>query len=177
MAPAQAPPTPPARDRRPLSPSVEVALTGRNGMVVAVSSVNVTSPFNTSPISGIKVLIISSDAETIDGTYDYLNRVGAAPASATNLSDALGAAKGAQAVIFFADDYTEENATETLRQLRKRIEAKAIIVVSDQVEVFTSVGGGASNGLVTVLRRPTWGWMLLDAIRARFALGPTAQSS
>jgi len=145
-------------------------------MVVAVSSYNVTPPFNASPISGIKVLIVSSDAETIDGTFDYLNRVGASPASSTNLSDALRAAKSAQAVIFFADDYTKENATETLRQLRKRLEAKVIIVVSDQVEAFTSVGGGDSDGPVTVLRRPTWGWMLLDAIRARLASAPTAES-
>jgi hypothetical protein len=89
------------------------------------------------------------------------------------LSDAIGAAQSAQAVIFFADDYAKESAGETLRELRAR-RTKVIIVVSDQVEVFTS-GPGESDGPVTVLRRPTWGWMLLDAIRARLGSAPVAE--
>jgi DNA-binding response OmpR family regulator len=135
--------------------------------------ITVAVPFNTSPINGIKVLIVSSDDETLDGTCDYLSRVGASPRGAKKLSDAIGAAQSAQAVIFFADDYAKESAGETLRELRAR-RTKVIIVVSDQVEVFTS-GPGESDGPVTVLRRPTWGWMLLDAIRARLGSAPVAE--
>ena len=136
-------------------------------MVVAVARWNMAAPFNTSPISGVSVLIISSDDETLDGTYEYLNRVGATPKSATQLPDAISAAKSTQAVIFFADDYAKDSAIETLAELRKQLHAKVIIVVSDQVEAFTSVEPDEADGPVTVLRRPTWGWMLLDAIRAR----------
>jgi len=127
---------------------------------VAVSS-------NTNLVSGIKVLIISSDDETIDGTYEYLTRVGASPQSATDLADAVGSADGVQAVIFFADDYAKESAMEALTQLRKRVAAKVVVVVSDQVEAFASIGASEVEGCVTVLRRPTWGWMLLDAIRSQ----------
>jgi len=121
----------------------------------------------TNPVSGIKVLIISRDGETIDGTYEYLRRVGASPQSATNLKDAIASAESAEAVIFFADDYAKESAMEVLGQLRKRLTAKVVIVVSDQVEAFASIGAGETQGCVTLLRRPTWGWMLVDAIRSQ----------
>ena len=123
------------------------------------------------PIQGIKVLIVSSDGETIDGTQQYLSRVGAAALSVTTLAEAVEGARAAQAVVLFADDYTKESAIETLGELRKRLRAKVVIVVSDQVDSFASIGAGESGGALTVLRRPTWGWMLLDAIRSQLASG------
>jgi hypothetical protein len=134
----------------------------------------VVSSATSNPVIGAKVLIISSDDETIDGTYEYLRRVGASPQSATSLKDAIGSAEGAQAVIFFADDYAKESAMETLAQLRRQLAAKALIVVSDQVEAFASLGASEAQGCVTLLRRPTWGWMLLEAIRSQ--LGPVKAS-
>ena len=145
----------------------------RHGTLVAVRD-NVAVSSNMSPVSGIKVLIISSDDETIDGTYEYLRRVGASPQSVTSLTDAVGSAESAQAVIFFADDYAKDSALEALLQFRKRHAAKVVVVVSDQVEVFASIGASETQGRVTVLRRPTWGWMLLDAIRSQ--LGPVRVS-
>ena len=124
------------------------------------------APFQHNPIDGVKVLIVSSDYETLDGTCDYLKRVGAAPRIATNLSDAIGEASGVQAVIFFADGYAKASALETLGAFCKGRGAK-VIVVSEQVELFSVSGASALDACVTVLRRPTWGWMLLDALRTR----------
>ena len=125
------------------------------------------APFQDNPIDGAKVLIVSSDYETLDGTCDYLKRVGAAPRIATNLSDAIGEASGVQAVIFFADGYAKESALETLGAFCKGRGATVIVVVSEQVELFSMSGASALDARVTVLRRPTWGWMLLDALRTR----------
>jgi DNA-binding response OmpR family regulator len=126
-------------------------------------------PVAANPISGIKVLIVSRDDKTINGTQQYLRRVGASTRSVTTLGEAVEGAKTAEAVVLFADDYTKDSAIETLGELRKRLSARVVIVVSDQVDSFASIGAGESNGAVTVLRRPTWGWMLLDAIRSQFA--------
>jgi DNA-binding response OmpR family regulator len=144
-----------------------------HGTLVAVHD-GVAVSSNMSPVSGMKVLIVSSDDETVDGTYEYLRRVGASPQSVANLTDAIGSAENAHAVIFFADDYSKESALEALMQFRKRHAAKVVVVVSDQVEAFASIGAGEMQGCVTVLRRPTWGWMLLDAIRSQ--LGPVRAS-
>jgi DNA-binding response OmpR family regulator len=129
------------------------------------------TPVVANPISGIKVLIVSTDDETIDGTQQYLHRVGASAESVTKLAEAVEGAKTAQAVVLFADDYSKDSAIETLGELRKRLSAKVVIVVSDQVDSFASIGAGESTGAVTVLRRPTWGWMLLDAIRSQLGSG------
>ena len=137
---------------------------------------HVAAPFQDNPIEGAKVLIVSSDYETLDGTCDYLKRVGAAPRMATNLSDAIGEANGAQAVIFFADGYAKERALETLRAFSQGRSAKVIVVVSEQVEFFSVSGASALHACVTVLRRPTWGWMLLDALRARLATSRLART-
>jgi DNA-binding response OmpR family regulator len=128
-------------------------------------------PVVANPMSGIKVLIVSSDDTTIDGTRQYLSRVGASAHGVTTLAEALKRAKAAQAVVLFADDYTRDSAIEMLGELRRRLSAKVVIVVSDEVDSFASIGAGESTGAVTVLRRPTWGWMLLDAIRSQLASG------
>src|SRR5215471_13091000 len=145
-------------------------LEASGGMVVALAEC-MGEPVAANPISGIKVLIVSRDDKTIHGTRRYLSRVGASAQSVTTFVDAVEEAKTAQAVVLFADDYTKDSAIEALGQLRKRLSAKVVIVVSDQVDSFASIGAGESNGAVTVLRRPTWGWMLLDAIRSQLASG------
>jgi DNA-binding response OmpR family regulator len=136
------------------------------GTVVALTPC-MRVPVAANPINGIKVLIVSRDDKTIDGTQRYLSRVGASAQSVTTLAEAVEGARTAQAVVLFADDYAKDSAIETLSELRKRKSAKVVIVVSDQVDSFASVGAGESTGALTLLRRPTWGWMLLDAIRSQ----------
>lgn len=129
------------------------------------------TPIVANPISGIKVLIVSTDNETIDGMQAYLSRVGASAQTVTKLAEAVEGAKTAQAVVLFADDYTKDSAIETLAELRNRLSARVVIVVSDEVDFFASIGAGESTGALTVLRRPIWGWMLLDAIRSQLGTG------
>jgi|SRR6266540_1285567 len=124
-------------------------------------------PSAANPIDGVRVLIVSKDDETIDGTQAYLSRVGVSTYSITDLAEVVHSGTDAQAILLFADDYTKENAVEAVTELRKRLAEKIVVVVSAQVECFVSIGAEESSGGVTVLRRPTWGWMLLDAIRSR----------
>lgn len=131
-----------------------------------------TVAFSKSSVSGIKVLIVSSDQETLDGTFDYLKRVGAFPRSASELTNVVGRAASAEAVIFFADDFATDRAIAVLGELRRRFVSTGTIVVSDQVDHFASNRGTSVEGPVMVLRRPTWGWMLLDAIRLQLRPGP-----
>jgi len=141
--------------------------TPKNGGTLVAHTLGVVPPITANPIRGIKVLIISSDDATINGTRKYLGRAGASARSVTRLSEAVSSAANVHAVLLFADDYSRESAIEMVEQLRRKLTAKIVIVVSEQVESFASIGAGESTGAVTALRRPTWGWMLLDAIRAQ----------
>jgi DNA-binding response OmpR family regulator len=128
----------------------------------------VSTSIAVNPLHGAKVLIVSSDDETVDGTRKYLNRMGASAESVTNLAAAFDLAVRAGAVVLFADGYSKQSAVEAVRRWRRQLNAR-VVVVSDQVESFVSIGADEPTGAVTVLHRPTWAWMLLDAIRSQLA--------
>src|SRR5258706_312135 len=113
-----------------------------------------------------KVTIVSNNRETIDGVREYLHRAGARAAGAVLLEDAPAAAAGSDAVVFFADDYPRDRALATFANLRATQPTIRLVVVTEATEAFAAVllPGAPSHGVV-VLRRPAWGWMLLDAVR------------
>src|SRR4051812_18518340 len=98
--------------------------------------------------------------------HEYLKRVGASPQTAKDLDTLLIASQGAQAIVFFADDFPKQRALDAVAKLRRGTSAR-VVVVSDQAHLFAHGGAAPSDGPITVLRRPTWGWMLLDALQER----------
>jgi len=114
-----------------------------------------------------KITLVSSSRETVDGVCDYLGRAGARATSAGSLEEAQASSTGADAIVLFADDFPRPAALSTFAALRKALPSILIVVVTEAVEEFTpAVGSGKSVECVVVLRRPAWGWMLLDAVLA-----------
>jgi hypothetical protein len=72
-------------------------------------------------------------------------------------------AAGADAVVFFADDYPLEEARGAVAGLSVRL----IVIVTADVSAFNACRKErASDERIVVLPRPAWGWVLLEAIRS-----------
>jgi DNA-binding NarL/FixJ family response regulator len=112
------------------------------------------------------ITVLSNNLETLDGVQQYLQRAGARARSASRLEDAATCAADADAVVLFADDYPRASSLRAFAQLRAERPSALLVVVTEDVDAFTSLARAERGvGGVVVLRRPAWGWMLVDAIR------------
>jgi len=111
----------------------------------------------------LRLALISNDRETLDGVKDYFERAGARLRATNRLEEASDTAAGAEAVVFFADDYPLEEARAAVAGLSVRL----VVIVTADVAAFNACRKGrASAERIVVLPRPAWGWVLLEAIRA-----------
>ncbi|MEI8258941.1 MAG: hypothetical protein WCJ30_25000 [Deltaproteobacteria bacterium] len=114
-----------------------------------------------------RITLVSSSRETVDGVREYLGRAGARLTSTGRLVDAPATSAGADAIVLFADDFPRAAALSTFAALREALPSTVIVVVTEAVEEFSPAERDrAAAGRVVVLRRPAWGWMLLDALLA-----------
>jgi hypothetical protein len=110
----------------------------------------------------LRLTLVSTDPETLDGVQQYFERRGATVASAARLEKAASSVRVSDGVIVFPDDYPFRQALSFVLTL----DVKVIVVVTADVERFqSSLRDAAPSKNVLVLRRPAWGWMLLDAVR------------
>ncbi len=114
-----------------------------------------------------KIVLVSNNRETLDGVRAYLQRAGANLSGTARLDDASAAATGADAVVLFADDYPRQAALDTATTLRQLLPRTLLVVVTDDVHAFTPASFARDGCSVVVLRRPAWGWMLVEAVRTR----------
>lgn len=110
-----------------------------------------------------RVLVVSNDHETRDSVQGYLTRAGAATTGVSALEEVAVAAQRCDAVLLFADDYAPLDA----QRLLSTVPMKVCVVVTSRIEAADLERNmvGERSKLV-VLRRPAWGWMLLDALRS-----------
>jgi hypothetical protein len=113
------------------------------------------------PLSDFKLTLVSADA--LPSVEDYLRHFGARVSSTARLGELedIAEAAGADAVVLFADDYSPEDVRATVRGLSLRL---TVIVTTDRAE-YESLHGECRS-VVIILPRPTWGWVLLEAVRS-----------
>jgi hypothetical protein len=110
----------------------------------------------------LRLALVSTDPETLDGIQQYFERMGATVRSVIRLDKAISNVQAADGVLVFPDDYPYNHALSFVLAL----DVKVIVVVTADVERFqTSLRDAACSKHVLVLQRPAWGWMLLDAVR------------
>lgn len=110
----------------------------------------------------LRLTLVSTDPETLDGVQQYFQRMGATVASSVRLEPATSGVRVADGVLVFSDDYPFKQALSFVLSL----DVKVIVVVTADVERFqSSLRDAACSKHVMVLQRPAWGWMLLDAVR------------
>lgn len=80
-------------------------------------------------------------------------------------------ASDADAIVLFADDYPQEAVVSTVA----RLSARLVVIITGRSNDFEPLRARRDlRTRVIVLSRPTWGWMLLDAVRAGTSDDPEA---
>ena len=110
----------------------------------------------------LRLTLVSTDPETLDGVQQYFERMGATVVSTDRLERAASCVRVPDGVLVFSDDYPFKQALSFVLTL----DVELIVVVTADVERFqTSLREAACSKKVSVLQRPAWGWTLLDAVR------------
>lgn len=119
------------------------------------------------------VTIVSGNPETLDGLESYLQRAGVTTSATRYLTKSLEMTPPAYAVVLiFPDDFGSEAVTDALANLRTQRPAALPVLVTNDAKwrALRPSSDGARSPLV--LSKPTWGWSILDAIRARSDFAP-----
>jgi len=124
-----------------------------------------TSTKRRSPTS-LHVSIVSSNPETVNGLRAYLRSAGVPSHGARALRDlALVAPAWASAIVLFPDDFPDDEVTALLDALRAARPRLLSLLVTRAPQRFRAVVGADALPPV-VLPKPSFGWDILDAIRA-----------
>jgi hypothetical protein len=114
------------------------------------------------------VAIVSNNPETLDGLQTYLQQAGVPSHGTRALHDLnMVAPEFATAAVIFPDDFANDAAVALVRNLRRRRPRLLALIVTREPHRFRSLtdADGRSRPPL-VLPRPSFGWDILDAIRA-----------
>jgi len=118
-----------------------------------------------------KLTLVSSDPDALWGVRDYLTRSGASLSSTSRLEHASEDASDADAIVLFADDYPHEAVVSAVAGFSSRL----VVIITGRSNEFDQLRARQDlRTRVIVLPRPTWGWMLLEAVRAGTSNEPGA---
>ena len=109
------------------------------------------------------ITILTSSRETLDGVEQYLRGAGARASGASRLEEIARVNGRVDAVLFFADDYSRTEAKRAFESLQRDASIAVLVVITASVDDFRAARD--ADPRIVVLRRPAWGWMLVDAIR------------
>ena len=116
----------------------------------------------------VYVSIVSANPETLDGLHAYLGGAGVASHCTRCLQDlALVAPQATTAAVIFPDDFEHEEVLALVRQLRRARPRLLSLIVTREPQRFREAAHADGRSLPPiVLPKPSFGWDILDAIRA-----------
>lgn len=117
------------------------------------------------------VTIVSKNPETTEGLESYLRRAGVRSHCECVLRDMHAIApERATATVIFLDDFAEEDVLGFIRRLRDtRPRLLALLVTGEPQRFRPAVEPDGTSLPPIVLPKPSFGWEILDAIRAHAA--------
>jgi hypothetical protein len=117
------------------------------------------------------VSIVSNNPETLDGLQAYLREAGVACRTTSAIRHvASSVAELASVAVIFPDDFDAVDVDALLYNLRRhRPKLFALIVTRDPNRYRSPAGADGKASLPVVLPKPSFGWVILDAIRAHAA--------
>lgn len=119
----------------------------------------------------IYVAIVSKSSETLEALEAYLKQVGVPSHGTRAVHDlSMAAPAFATAAVIFPDDFEAGEAFALVRELRRQRPHMLVVIVTREPARFRAISGAADRSAVPiVLPRPSFGWEILDAIRAHAA--------
>jgi hypothetical protein len=119
------------------------------------------------------VSIVSANPETLDGLHAYLCGAGVLSHCTRTLQDLAIAPSSAKAAIIFPDDFEHHEVVALVRELRRTRPRLLSLIVTREPQRFRDVVQADGRSLPPiVLPRPSFGWDILDAIRAHSDAAP-----
>jgi DNA-binding NtrC family response regulator len=116
-------------------------------------------------VSGVSVVIISSNAETLDGLERYLGEAGISVRGTRSLDDACEMVAAARSVVLlFPDDFPTAKVLAVLTRLKRQRPGAVPVLVTKDAQRFAAADGAM------VIPKPVWGWTLLDTVRRHLEL-------
>jgi len=106
------------------------------------------------------VLVVAKHRETLDGLVAYLDGAGVRCLGSSTLPADL---EGASAVVLFPDDFATDAALAWIRDTERSAPPPRVVVVTRDCATFSTQAGREKP---RVLPRPSFGWDILDAVRA-----------
>ena len=118
--------------------------------------------------TSIYVSILSANPETLDGLQSYLDGVGVQSHCTRALSDIdMVAPQCATAAVIFPDDFQDDRVLALVRRLRHTRPHLLALLVTREPQRFHAVAEADDDSMpAIVLPKPSFGWDILDAIRA-----------
>lgn len=106
------------------------------------------------------MLVVAKHRETLDGLVAYLDGAGVRCLGSSTLPADLGSAS---AVVLFPDDFATDAVLAWIRDTERRAPRPRVVVVTRDCATFSTQTGREKP---RVLPRPSFGWDILDAVRA-----------
>jgi hypothetical protein len=126
------------------------------------------------PRTPLYVSIVAGNRETLDGLRRYLEQAGVSSHSTRALHDlAMVAPAFATATVIFPDDFPDEESLALVHHLRsERPRLLALIVTSQPLRFRDAAAADGRSLAPVILPRPSFGWDILDVVRAHSASRP-----
>jgi hypothetical protein len=123
-----------------------------------------------------RVTIVAQNGTTLDELQRYLSSSGIA-ASAIGDADPAQVDAQSSVVVFFPDDFEPSAARGFVTALRQSRPAVLFVLVTREPQHLSSVVGPYGRSAPPVLLpRPSFGWSIVDAIRAHTPSEPPSRS-
>jgi hypothetical protein len=121
----------------------------------------------------VYVSIVSANPETLDGLHAYLCGAGVSSRCMRVLQDAARVApQSARAAVIFPDDFEHHQVLMLVRELRRVRPRLLALIVTREPQRFREVVQVDGRSLPPiVMPKPSFGWDILDAIRAHSEAG------
>lgn len=114
------------------------------------------------------VLIVSDNAQTLDGLKEYFHRAGVDARGTRGLERESFAGAALLAVVLFPDDFPQGDVDDMVRFLcEARPRVCSVLVTAHPKRFDPRIGAKATESEPIVLPKPAFGWTILDTIRAR----------
>ena len=112
----------------------------------------------------VRVTIVASSAETLDGLQTYLSLAGLGARGTRRLDDFWR--EPCTAVVLFPDEFSLKDVVRELGRLRReQPRVLSLLITREPQRYVDSVGVGGVGLAPIVIPKPAWGWTILDAIR------------
>lgn len=117
----------------------------------------------------LDVVIVSANARTVDELARYLTGVGLAARGCAEPSRLAARGRRAGAVVLFPDELEPSALRAALAELRRRRPDVALVFVTSRPHEIEQLAERSSGD--AVLPKPSFGWAIVDALRAAAARG------